>query len=190
MDQLEDGTLQPRKYVLLVYIKFMNFFLKTVISNDLKVIKSNRGRMRVPGLQHIRNPPHSTFWALWELVVGQTDLVLAVQDPPSPVVLLFKDSKASLSPCPRSVTTGGCWPSQITWGSLKPSQACLWRMTNHPSGCPCPQNGAGFCLHAAVALCMYRSWNFSLQSSRDPSADDITLPEAHLAPFSLGGDWK
>lgn len=64
MDQLEDGTLQPRKYVLLVYIKFMNFFLKTVISNDLKVIKSNRGRMRVPGLQHIRNPPHSTFWAL------------------------------------------------------------------------------------------------------------------------------
>lgn len=52
MVQLEDRTLQPQKY----YTKYMK-----QISNDLKVIKSNTGLVRLPGLQHTRNPPHPHF---------------------------------------------------------------------------------------------------------------------------------
>lgn len=56
MVQLEDRTLRPQKYVLLVYTKYMKLIL-----NDLKVIKPNTGLVRLPGLQHTRNPPHPHF---------------------------------------------------------------------------------------------------------------------------------
>lgn len=99
----------------------------------------------------------------------------------------------SRTPKPLSPLAPGVWQQEYD-GSVK-SHEVAWNLLEiafegwqDTPGCPCPQNGAGFCLHAAAALCMCRSWSTYLQRRRDPSADDIILPEAPLAPFSLEGD--